>query len=97
MSSEKGAKNRVLICKQLCSVNLEAQSPTEITGTSIAKGQRVIASIVGATRDVGRPFIHRFGFLQLLSQVSTFKNPDAANYARPPADIERILGLDRKG
>jgi hypothetical protein len=35
--------------------------------------------------------------LQLLLQASTFANAETANYARPPADTERILGLDRRG
>lgn len=97
MSSEKGVKNRVLICKQLSSVLLEAQSPAEITGTVVAKRQHVLANIVGATRDVGCPFKYRSGLLQLLLQASTFQNPDTANYARPPAVTECILGLDRRG
>lgn len=56
VSFEKGAKNSVLICEQLCSVLLEAQSRAEIAGTVVAERQHVLASIIDATRDVGHPF-----------------------------------------
>jgi hypothetical protein len=97
VSSEKDVQNSVLICEQLSSVLLEAQSRAEIGGTVVVERQQVLASIICATRDVGHPFRHRFGMLQLLLQASHFKNGDTANYSRPPADTERILGLDRIG
>jgi hypothetical protein len=56
VSSEKGAKNSVLICEQLSSVLLEVQSRAEIAGTVVAERQHVLASIISATRDVGHPF-----------------------------------------
>jgi hypothetical protein len=90
-------KNGVLICGQLSSVLLEAQSRAKIAGTVVAERQHVLASIIGATRDVGHPLRDRFGMLQLLLQASTFENAEAANYRRLPADTERILGLDRRG
>lgn len=61
VSSEKDAKNNVLIYEQLSSVLLEAQSRADIAGTVVAKGQHVLASIVNATRDVRHPFRNRFG------------------------------------
>ena len=97
VSPNNGVKNSVLIYEQLSSVLLEAQSRTEIAGTVVAERQHVLASIIDATRDVGHPFRHRFGMSQLLLQASTFENPGNANYARRPADTERILGLDRRG
>jgi hypothetical protein len=90
-------ENSVLICEQLSSVLLEAQSRAEIAGTVVAERQHVLASIIGATRDVGHLSRHRFGMLQLLLQASTFENAETANYTRPPAVTERILGLDRRG
>ena len=56
VSPEKGAKISVLICEQLSSLLLEAQSPAEIAGTVVAERQQVLASIVYATRDVSHPF-----------------------------------------
>ena len=97
VSSENGAKNSVLICEQLSSVLLEAQSRAEIAGTVVAERQHVLASIIGASRDVGYPFGHRFRMLQLLLQASTFENAETANYARAPAATVRILGLDHRG
>ncbi len=97
VSSEKDVKNSVLICEQLSSVLLEAQSRAEIAGTVVAERQHVLASIICATRDVGHPFRRRFGMLQLVLQASNFENADTANYARLPADTECILGLDRRG
>ena len=97
VSPENGARNSVLICEQLSSVLLEAQSHTKIEGTVVAERQHVLASIIGATRDVGHPFRHRTGMLQLLLQASTFEDAEKANYTRHPADTERILGLDRRG
>jgi hypothetical protein len=70
VSSEKGGKNSVLICEQLSSVLLEVQSRVEIAGTVVAERQHVLASIVGATRDVGHPFRHRFGFRDLTTAIA---------------------------
>lgn len=86
-----------MICEQLSSVLLEAQSRTEIAGTVVAERQHVLASVVGATRDVGHPFRDRFGMLQLLLQTSSFADAETASYSRLPADTERVLGLDRRG
>jgi hypothetical protein len=61
VSSEKNVKNSVLICEQLSSVLLEAQSRAEIAGTIVDERQQVLASIICATRDVGYPFRNRFG------------------------------------
>jgi hypothetical protein len=65
VSVGKDTKNSVLMCEQLSSVLLEAQSHAEIAGTTVAERQHVLASIIDATRDVGHPFRHRFGMLQL--------------------------------
>ena len=98
VSPENGARNSVLICEQLSSVLLEVQSRAEIGGAVVAERQHVLASIIGATRDVGHPFRHRIGMtLRLLLQASTFENAKKANYSRRSADTECILGLDRRG
>ena len=97
MSSGKNAKKGILICEQLCSVLLKAQSPAEFAGTVVAERQQVLASIIDATHDVGHHFGHRFRTLQPLLQASIFENPETPNYERSQSDIERVLGLDRRG
>ena len=60
MSSRKKSEEGVLICEQLSSVLLEAQSSAEFAGTAVAERQLVLASIIDATRDVGHHFRYCF-------------------------------------
>jgi hypothetical protein len=53
---QKKCEEGVLICEQLSSILLEAQSSAEFAGTAVAERQQVLASIIGATCDVGHHF-----------------------------------------
>ena len=97
VSSGKKCEEDVLICEQLSSVLLKAQSSAEYAGTVVAERQQVLASIIDATRDVGHQSRHRFCEFQQLLQTSAFKDPETPDYTRSPVDTERVLGLDRRG
>ena len=57
---KKKCEGGVLICEQLSSVLLKAQSSAEFACTAVAERQQVLASIIDATRDVGHQFRYIF-------------------------------------